>query len=259
MKPVEMPRRSRFRATFLATVTFPLIILGILGMTILVGASTGSSSETGSGRSFRYRISSRGFTVGDLHTVFSPARYGGSPAVRFTSDLEVEARLIFFKKRSRSHEEALVTGCGTVRYRRKGEENGRNSTVEAELEGDRFRFRIEEDGAWRSVEVPRGSFDFTTMDCPETSLKQVGETREVRLLDMERATVVTRSFRLVKTEEVEVSGRKIHCKVVDFSDPNNRCRRWVTNDERGVIIVRQDGSGKNGTYSLRLVALTEHS
>ncbi|MBJ6724447.1 hypothetical protein [Geomesophilobacter sediminis] len=74
---------------------------------------------------------------------------------------------------------------------------------------------------------------------------------------MEQATVVPRRCHLVRSEEVEVGGRKILCKVVEFSGPNNRCRRWVTSDERGVLIVRQDGSGKGGTYSLRLISMGE--
>jgi hypothetical protein len=72
---------------------------------------------------------------------------------------------------------------------------------------------------------------------------------------MEQATVVTRRFHFVKTEDIEVGGKTIRCKVVDFSDPANNCRRWVASDGRGVIIVRQEGKGKGGSYALRLVSL----
>ncbi|MBJ6724311.1 hypothetical protein [Geomesophilobacter sediminis] len=240
-----MPRRS----------SIPVFFGLLLFFTMLEGVVF--PSEPAPGRHFRYKLTSRGFAVGELKTVLAPVSYQGGRAIHFHSNLAIDADFIFFKRKGHHREEALVTSQGTVSYRKHGEENGKATSVEATLEGDTFRFRIEEGGGVRLVAVPRSRYDYTTMDCPETALQREGETREVRLLDMEHATVVTRHFRMVRSEEMDVAGRRILCKVVDFSDPNNRCRRWVTSDERGVLIVRQDGSGKGGTYSLRLVALNE--
>jgi hypothetical protein len=116
---------------------------------------------------------------------------------------------------------------------------------------------MSDDGVARSVSVPRSSYDFTTLDCPETTMKQEGDTMEVRLLDMEHARVVTRKFHWVKSEELEVGGKRLRCRVVDLSDPENSSRRWVSCGERGVVIVRQDGKGRRGPYALRMVSLTE--
>lgn len=207
------------------------------------------------GRTFRYKISSRGFGVGELKTALSPVPHKGSRAMRFESDLAIDANLIFYKKNIRSREDALVSEQGTLSYRKRGEENGKKFSVEAALEGGSFRFKLVENGTAKNLAIPRGSYDYTTMDCPETTMKREGESMELRLLDMSCAEVVIRHFHFLKTEDVEVGGKTIHCKVVEFSDPNNSCRRWVSSDERGVIIVRQDGKGKSGNYSLRLVAL----
>ena len=49
-----------------------------------------------------------------------------------------------------------------------------------------------------------------------------------------------------------VDDRQIRCRVVDFVDENKKCRRWIRPDAVGAIIVRQDGMGKNGSYSLRI-------
>lgn len=230
----------------------PLLVALLLGASYLLG-----HAETRSGRrTLCYKISSRGLGVGELKTVFSPAPQGGSRAVRFESDLAIDANLLLYKVSSRSHEEAVICESGTLSYRRRGEENGRSSSVVAALEGDTFRFSVNENGASRSVAVPRSAYDCTTMDCPETAMKSEGGTMEVRLLDLEQARVVRRKFHWVKSEEVEIGGRRLHCRVIDFKDPNQSARRWVSTDG-GVIIVRQDGKGKSGPYSLRMVSLQE--
>jgi len=211
------------------------------------------------GRTMRYRISSRGFAVGDLKTTISPTQRAGGREVRFESNLDIAANLLFFKVASTSREEAVIGENGTLSYRRKGQDNGRSSEVDAALEGGTFRFKINDNGVARSVSVPRSSYDFTTMDCPETTMKREGETMEVRLLNLEHGKIVSRKFHWVKSEDVEVSGKRLHCRVVDFSDPENSCRRWVSCGEGGITIVRQDGKGKHGPYSLRIVSVSEAS
>lgn len=209
------------------------------------------------GRTAHYRISSRGFGVGEMKTVISPLQNAGGRAVKFESDLAINANLLLFKVSCKSREDAVIGERGTLSYQRKGEDSGRSSAVEAALEGGVFRFRMNDNGVARSIAVPRSSYDFTTMDCPETTMQREGDTMEVRLLDMEHARVVTRKFHWVKSEELEVGGKRLHCRVVDFSDPENSCRRWVSCGDRGVIIVRQDGKGKHGPYSLRMVSVAD--
>ena len=231
------------------------LILGLLWLSsLLVCQAEMIPTE---GRTMRYRVSSRGFGVGDMKTIIAPARQAGARAVRFESDLAINANLLLFKVNSTSHEDAVIGEHGTLSYKRHGEENGKSSLVDAALEGSVFRFRINENGVARSVAVPRSNYDFTTMDCAETTMKQEGETMEVRLLDLEHARVVTRKLHWIKNEDLEVGGKRLRCRVVDLSDPDNSCRRWVSCGEHGVVIVRQDGQGKRGPYSLRMVSLAE--
>ena len=211
------------------------------------------------GHTMRYRISSRGFGVGEMKTTVSPTQHSGGRAMRFESHLDIAANLLFFKVNCSSREDAVISENGTLSYRRKGQDNGRNSEVDAALDGGMFRFKITENGVARSVSVPRSSYDFTTMDCPETTMKREGETMEVRLLNMEHGKIVTRKFHWVSSEDLEVGGRRLHCRVVDFSDPENSCRRWVSCGEGGLVIVRQDGKGKHGPYSLRIVSVSDAS
>lgn len=232
-------------------------IRSVLSLFFVFSLTVCQADQSGNGgRLCRYRITSRGLGVGELKTVISPAQHAGGRAFRFRSELSIDANLLLFHVRKSGREEALVSEHGTLSYHRQGEENGRSTTVDAHLEDGVFRFRIGENRDSRQVSVPRGSYDFTTMDCPETTMKREGDTLEVRLLDMEHARVVTRKFHWLRSEEVEVGGRRLNCRVVEFSDPNNDCRRWVSGDERGVIIVRQDGKGRgSGNYSLHIVSV----
>ncbi|HBA88136.1 MAG TPA: hypothetical protein DCZ75_09185 [Geobacter sp.] len=230
-----------------------LLLLMLLGASYLLSHAEEPSKGR---RTARYRITSRGFGVGELKTALSPAPQAGTRGVRFESDLAIDANLVLFKVSSHSREDALIGEKGTLSYRRQGEEDGRSSTVAASLEGEAFRFRLNENGTARTVSVPRSSYDFTTMDCPETTMRSEGESIEVRLLDLEQARVVKRKLHWIRSEVIEVGGRRLRCRVVDLSDPNTTARRWVST-EHGVVIVRQDGKGKSGPYSLRMVSLHE--
>jgi hypothetical protein len=209
------------------------------------------------GRTMRYRVTSRGLGVGEMKTVISPTRHAGARAVRFESSLDIAANLLFFKVNSSTREDAVIGESGALSYQRKSQDNGKSSEVEAVLDGGEFRFKLYENGLARSVTVPRSSYDFTTMDCPETTMKREGDRMEVRLLNLEQGRVVTRKFHWIKNEELAIGGKRLHCRVVDFEDAENSCRRWVSCGAGGVVIVRQDGKGKHGTYSLRMVSLAE--
>jgi hypothetical protein len=216
-----------------------------------------AEKSPGGGRTFHYKITSRGFGVGEMKTLICPVQHAGGRAFRFKSDLAIDANLLLFRVTTHNRDEALVGEQGTLSFRRQGKDNGRTLTVDAALEGGVFHFKVNDNGVARTVMIPRSSYDFTTMDCPETTMQREGEKLEVRLLDMEHAKVVTRKFHWVKSEDLEVAGRRLRCRVVDFSDENNSCRRWVTSDERGMMIVRQDGSGKGKNYSLRMVSVED--
>jgi hypothetical protein len=209
------------------------------------------------GRTMHYRVTSRGLGVGAMKTVIAPAHHAGARAVRFESHLDIAANLLFFKVNSSTREDAVIGEHGALSYKRKSQDDGKSSEVDAVLEGGVFRFKLSDSGVARSVAVPRSDYDFTTMDCPETTMKREGDSMEVRLLNLEKGRIVTRKFHWIKNEDLEVGGKPLHCRVVDFEDAENSARRWVSCGAGGVVIVRQDGKGKHGSYSLRLVSLAE--
>ena len=206
-------------------------------------------------RESHYQIQSRGFNVGELKTVMQPTE-GSERLIHFESTTTVHAIFLVFGFNSKSHEEALVGEHGTLRYRLKASENGRVRVVNAHYDHGRFTLVVKEDQKSRTLIIPRDQYDYTTMDCPEMKLAREGDHSEIRLLNLEQARVVTRRYHWVRTEAVKVGNRLIHCRVIEFEDPDNRCTRWVSTDDMGVVIVRQEGKGRGGSYVLKMTDLT---
>src|SRR6185369_4398152 len=110
-----------------------------------------------------------------------------------------------------------------------------------------------ESNARRVLNFPRDQYDYTTMECPELHLKKEGDKMSARLLDLETLEIVTRRYTWVRSEEVQVGSMKHDFMVIDFEDKNKKCRRWIKPDALGAIIARQEGRGKFGSYSVRMV------
>jgi hypothetical protein len=135
-------------------------------------------------------------------------------------------------------------------------QNGKAQQVEGQLQKSGFYFTIEDNGDKRTQVIDRGEYDFTTLDCPEFNMGPEEKEKTLRVLDFEHLKVLKRSYKWLKDEDIQVDGKLIKCKVIEFSDPYKKCRRWVKIDELGVLVLRQDGKGKEGSYSTRIVSLS---
>jgi hypothetical protein len=115
---------------------------------------------------------------------------------------------------------------------------------------------VTENGKQATLLIPRRDYDRTTMECPEALMDfGAGGKATLRILDMEHLVIVTRNYRLVREEIYKLGGKEYPCRVVDFSDIYKSCRRWIGMDGDTVIMFRQDGKSKEGTYSVRAVSL----
>ena len=208
------------------------------------------NSET---RESRFSVYSHGLRIGEATSVCSLSNSGEHNSFRFSNSTRINANFLIRSYSLENHEDAVVGKEGTLRYSRSGKENGVATTVEGALENNEFRLRITENNSPRTLAIPRERYDYTTMECPEIRLKHEGEKMTARLLDLENLEVVTRHYNWVRSEELQIGGRKYTFRVVDFEDKNKKCRRWVRPDNVGVMIARQEGQGKSGAYSVKLV------
>ena len=218
-------------------------------------SSIGSTAISAAMKESSYTVFSRGVRVGELKTVCSLIPYNEKKALKFESTTRVNANFLIYSYKLDTDESALVSDEGTVRYQRTTREKDNICQVEGRLEQGKFVLDIRENSVKRTLAVNRERYDYTTIECPEITMKHEGDEMKLRLLDLETLMVVTRSYRWVKSEDVTVNGQQIHCRVIDFEDPNKKGRRWIRPDEVGAVILRQDGTGKSGSYSLRIAQL----
>lgn len=232
-------------------IVFIVLLLAMLS----AGVVWGSQSDGAGSRETRYDVFSHGLKIGEVKTVCAPVVREQRKTYRFESSTHIDADFLLFSYNLDKKEEAMIGRDGTFNYRRTTQENGKTVHVSGRMENRAFRFTIDENGSRRTLIVPRETYDFTTLDCPEVSMGPGEAEKSLRVLDLENLTVVNRKYRWVRDENVAVAGRNIPCKVIDFQDTNKKGRRWVEEDSLGVLITRQEGRGNGVSYSSRLTSL----
>lgn len=235
-----------------------LMVNSIAGLIVFLSVLAGycSGAVLSSERESIYSVYSHGFKVGEVKTDCLPLARNNKKYFEFQSVTRIDANFFFRSFKLDKKEEALVGEDGTFYYKRMSTENGKTQQVEGRLVKDGFNINIEENGSKNTLFFGKGEYDFTTLDCPEIILGPEEKEKTFRVLDFEHLKVVRRSYRWVRNEDITVDSKHIRCKVVDFTDQYKKCRRWVKLDELGVLIVRQDGKGKEGSYSTHITSLT---
>ena len=200
----------------------------------------------------RYKVSSMGFDIGDVTTSQRITENGGLPSLQFETRTAVKASFLWMGYHQDTVEKGTLRKRDLVSYSRKGRENGAVIDIEGRLENSSFRFDVREHGGTRSVVIPRDSYDYTTMECPEARLDFKDKAKvTLRVLDVEKLAVVKREYHLIRNSQYTVDGKDYPCRIVDFSDMNKKARRWITWDGATVVVYRQDGRGEKDSYSVQ--------
>jgi len=235
-------------------------ILGIaaIAITLSVTAPPPATPNTG-GTETRYEVIAKGFRIGNVSVYQRSSRTPNETVIHFENLSDINASFIWMGYHLSMSERGTISKNDLVSYSRYSRENGNDVSIEGRLDHAVFLFHVLRNGKRSTVEIPRASYEHTTMECPEATM-EFGATGEVTLkvLDTDFVTVVKRRYRLVREDTYKVGAREYRCRVVDISDPNKSCRRWIGRDGNTVIIFRQDGKGKDGSYSVRAVAVDTH-
>lgn len=204
-----------------------------------------------------YKVSSRGFTIGDVTTTQRRTEEAGVPSVQFETRTTVKASFLWMGYHQDTIERGILQKGNLVSYARKGSENGDTFDVEGRLDKESFRFDVREQGVKRSIVIPRQSYDYSTMECPEARL-DFSENKPVtlRILDVEKMAVVKRRYAHVRNAHYSVAGKEYPCRIVDYADQNKKARRWIAWDGSTIVMFRQDGTGDKNTYSVQATSLT---
>jgi hypothetical protein len=200
-----------------------------------------------------------GFTIGDVITTQRMTKEDGVPSVHFETKAAIKASFLWMGYHQNTVEKGTLQRGELVRYSHKGEENGTILDVEGRLEHTVFRFDIRKQGTERTVAIPRSSYDYTTMECPEARIDFSGKTLvTLRILDVEKLAVVKRDYHLFGTTSYEVSGKEYPCRIIDFSDQNKKARRWIAWDGTTVVMYRQDSTGEKNSYSVHATSVIKN-
>jgi len=204
-----------------------------------------------------YNVSSRGLAIGVVTTTQLKTEEGGATSIQFETRTAVKASFLWMGYHQETIERGILQGGNLVSYSRTGSENGGTFETEGRLENASFRFDVHEQGVKRSIVIPRDSYDYSTMECPEARLDfSKNKPVTLRILDVEKMAVVSRTYELVRNANYSVAGKEHPCRVVDYSDRNKKARRWITWDGSTVVMYRQDGRGDKNPYSVRMTSVT---
>jgi hypothetical protein len=224
-------------------------VVPLLFYALPVRSSTGSTQV-------RYDVVARGFHIGKAVASVRVSGEEGQKVVHFVNKTDVDTSFFWIRCNIHSSEQATIKGEKLISYSRHEKNKGVNVSVTGRLEGDHFRFEVVEDGGKRSIVIPSSSYEHTTMECPEAVMDfKPDGTKTVRILDTEFMEVVERNYRLIRECSYKVNGKEYHCRIVDFNDPHKSCRRWIGVDHDAIIMFRQDGKSRDGSYSVRATAL----
>jgi hypothetical protein len=205
-----------------------------------------------------YRVSTRGFTIGDVTTTQRISDERGVTTVNFETKTAVKASFLWMGYHLETVEKGSIQKQELVSYSRKGRENGTTMDIEGRLESSSFRFDVREQGSARTIVIPRNSYDYTTMECPEAMLDFSGTSQiTLNILDVEKMAVVKREYKLVKNSNYSVGGKEVPCRIVDFTDRNKKSRRWVAWDGSAVVMYRQDSRGEKNPYSVQATSVNK--
>ncbi len=233
-------------------------ILGVAAVVITVSLTLPPLAVPNiGGTETHYEVIARGFRIGNVSVSQRSSRTPNETVIHFENLSDISASFIWMGYHVSMAERGTISRNDLVSYSRHGRENGADVSIEGRLDNAVFLFHVMRNGKRSTVEIPRASYEHTTMECPEATM-EFGATGEVSLkvLDTDYVTVVKRRYRLVREDTTyKVGAREYRCRVVDISDPNKSCRRWIGRDGNTVIVFRQDGKGKDGSYSVRAVAL----
>lgn len=227
---------------------------------ILLLCLTAALAAPGVKTTAHYRVSSRGFSIGDVTTTQSLSDEAGVPTIHFETRTAVKASFLWMGYQLETVEKGTLRKGELVSYTRKGQDNGTPVNIDGRLSHGNFVFVIHEKNADRTVSIPRSSYEYTTMECPEAHITFTDNTPvTLSILDVEKLAVVKREYRLVRTDQYSVDGREYPCRVVDYADPNKKARRWINWDGSAVVMYRQDSKGEKNSFTVKATSVLKGS
>ena len=230
-------------------------------LAVLICSAIGAGNVAAAEKEERYAVDSTMVirSLGsDIGTVIAKMA-GTSTDSDLRADVDVHVGWWFIAFSLKSRETASIRGGKLVAYHKTIDTGGHRREISGEHNGNRFTIVISDRGKTERREFPVKSYDATNMEYPEVALTP-GETRKMRMIDLENAEIVDREYRHVAEEHAVVSGQAARVVVSDSVDKYAEYRRWTMVVKGLPVVIRQEGREKTGffnpAYSVRQTRAT---
>lgn len=223
--------------------TLLALVIIMLCSFVSLNASAGEKEES-CAVSSKYVIRSLGMGIGTVS-----ARMTGTASDNVLhADVDVDVGFLFFGFSLKSYETTRISGGKVIRYSKSISTGGKQREITGELDGSTFSMVIRDGEKVVHKGFPSTNYEVTNMEYPEVALAP-GDTRRMRVLDLENSEVVDRVYRYVAEEKAEIDGCVVRVIVSDFADKNSECRRWTAIVNGLPIVRRQTGKDKTGLFN----------
>jgi hypothetical protein len=250
---LNVENKKRHIVIFEKTLLFSLAI--ILLYSLDCGATSAVETVKQCSVASNYVIRSLGSDIGTVS-----AKMSGTTADNdLRADVDVHVSVLFFGFDLKSTETTSIRGGKVILYSKTIDTGRKHREIKGELDGEMLTVVIRDGKKVERKVFPITGYQATNMEYPEVELAP-GETRRMKILDLENSEVVDREYRYISEEQAEIGGRAARIVVSDFTDKNSEGRRWTAIINGLPVVVRQAGKEKTGlfnpSYSVRQTSAT---
>ncbi len=217
-----------------------LLVVCFLGC----GSAFAAPNEQSRTVAVRYVVRSLGSDIGTVNA----KTVGTARDNDFHAEVNVNVHFWFMGFSLTSSESASTRGGKLVSYHKTIDTKGQRREIIGTLNGDIFKMVVREGGKEERKDFPVTGYVTTNMEYPEMALN-TGESRRMRIADLENTGIVDREYRHVAEEHTEIDGRGIRVMVADFADKYSEGRRWTAVIDGLPIVLRQEGKEKTGLFN----------
>ncbi len=205
-------------------------------------------------QTLKYDVESEGKKLGEI---LSTTRILSTEPVlvrEMISSTHLRAKLLFLTVFSlESQDTSLIGPDGLLEHHSHAVVDDQVIILHGQRQGDTLLFQLHQENEQDELEIPVSSFDVTSLDSGFLVNLSPGQSKTLRVLQLETLQIVETKFTRLKDEPFTLSGKTVPCLVVKWSSQAGQGKSWYQKLSPDVLI-REDGIDEDGAYS---VILTE--
>jgi len=203
-----------------------------------------------------YSISHEGDVIGSIKSRRVVRKWRQQEAVAVTDEMNIKVVSFWNNYSVYSLEKMILTDAGLVHYKGLSVEDGRRSSIEANLTECSLAMRVEEDGECFEDHLDRSLYDASSEDAAARFIGSGKSVQALRVIDLDDFEVVETQYRYEGEVELRIVDRQFASQVVSFRSNRKTGRQWLTADDTGTWLLKETGTDEDGQYS---ITLTEYA